>query len=193
MNGTWNKVDTDKNQLIPVQDKEVINKLNSLNRNDKQKMEAMANNLDKIQDPKNKEQFIKTYNVLKGMNPEKISTKSDEGGGFKPKEKTVIYAGGNKDYNDAGLNKGYIYQFYNDKWNVVGKNGLIPIDPKWEKIINRLNRSAKSGRDDDALLAKVSEKPRKKDSQKSFDARLKQVKEEINLSKKLIESLKDLL
>jgi len=66
-------------------------------------------------------------------------------GGFKPKEKTLVIAGP----EEAPLTPKSIYQYFGDKWNLVTKAGLKPLDPKgFAKQIEKLMAITKNGRND---------------------------------------------
>jgi hypothetical protein len=66
-------------------------------------------------------------------------------GGFKPKEKTLVIAGP----EEAPLTPKAVYQYFGDKWNLVTKSGLQPLDVKGAaNKITKLNAIAKDGRND---------------------------------------------
>jgi len=68
---------------------------------------------------------------------------------FQPKQFTVIRAEGTV---DKPLMDGYVYQYFNKQWYLVKKNGLEPI--KYPKLLDKLNKLAKDGRDDKNELTK---------------------------------------
>ena len=66
-------------------------------------------------------------------------------GGFKPKEKTLVIAGP----EEKPLTPKAVYQYFGDKWNLVTKTGLQPLDAKGAaNKIAKLNAIAKDGRND---------------------------------------------
>jgi len=66
-------------------------------------------------------------------------------GGFKPKEKTLVIAGP----EEKPLTPKAVYQYFGDKWNLVTKSGLQPLDVKGAaNKIAKLNAIAKDGRND---------------------------------------------
>lgn len=87
--------------------------------------------------------------------------------GFKPKEKTLVIAGP----EEAPLTPKALYQYFGDKWNLVTKTGLKPLDPKgFAKQIQKLMAITKDGRNDyDKAIGLM--KTNKKDKGKgiSFD------------------------
>jgi len=84
-------------------------------------------------------------NALQGLDllgPKQDGPKQD---GFKPKEKTLVMAGQEED----PLTPKSLYQYFGDKWNIVTKDGLKPLDVKGKaELIQKLNTLSKAGRND---------------------------------------------
>lgn len=95
--------------------------------------------------------------------------------GFKPKEKTLVIA----DPEEKPLTPKSLYQYFGDKWNIVTKAGLKPLDVKGAAaLIQKLNTLSKAGRNDyDKAIGLI--KTNKNDKSKGISSDVgNQIKEE---------------